>query len=207
MTMDSPSRSQLPRVLVNLFRGIVYREQSAERWRDLIGLQAVARDYVRVLGLELIIDEAEGYAFLRQLDAESAADTGVTGETATPEETETLPRLIARRQLSYQVSLLLVQLRKRLAQHDALGGDTRLVLTREQIVDMTRTFLPASTNDAKLTDQIARQIERVEELGFLRKTKEDGDSYEVRRILRAFVNADWLAELEAVYRTHAEQLD
>lgn len=207
MTMDSPSRSQLPRVLVNLFRGIVYREQSAERWRDLIGLQAVARDYVRVLGLELIIDEAEGYAFLRQLDAESAADTGVTGETATPEETETLPRLIARRQLSYQVSLLLVQLRKRLAHHDALGGDTRLVLTREQIVDMTRTFLPASTNDAKLTDQIARQIERVEELGFLRKTKEDGDSYEVRRILRAFVNADWLAELEAVYRTHAEQLD
>ncbi len=207
MTMDSSSRSQLPRVLVNLFRGIVYREQSAERWRDLIGLQAAARDYVRVLGLELIIDEAEGYAFLRQLDAESAADTGDTGETATPEETEALPRLIARRQLSYQVSLLLVQLRKRLAQHDALGGDTRLVLTREQIVDMTRTFLPASTNDAKLTDQIARQIERVEELGFLRKTKEDGDSYEVRRILRAFVNADWLAELEAVYRTHAEQLD
>lgn len=210
MTMDGPSRSQLPRVLVNLFRGIVYREQSAERWRDLIGLQAAARDYVRMLGLELIIDEAEGYAFLRQLDADSAAETGVAGDIAeivTPEESETLPRLIARRQLSYQVSLLLVQLRKRLAQHDAVGGDTRLVLTREQIVDMTRTFLPTSTNDAKLTDQIARQIERVEELGFLKKTKEDGDSYEVRRILRAFVNADWLAELEAVYRAHAEQLD
>ena len=68
MTMDGPSRSQLPQVLVTLLRGIVYREQSAERWRDLIGLQSAARDYVRVLGLELIIDEAEGYAFLRQLD-------------------------------------------------------------------------------------------------------------------------------------------
>lgn len=201
--MDGPSRLQLPKVLVGLFRGVVYREQSAERWRDLVGLQAAARDYVRLLGLELIIDDAEGYAFLRQLDADAAAPAG---ETPTPEDTEALPRLIARRPLSYQVSLLLVQLRKRLAQHDALGGDTRLVLTREQIVDMTRTFLPGSTNDAKLTDQIERQIERVLELGFLRKTKEDEDAYEVRRILRAFVSADWLAELEAVYRAHAEQL-
>lgn len=202
--MDGPSRSQLPRVLVALLRGVVYREQSAERWRDLVGLQAAVRDQVRLLGLELIIDDTEGYAFLRQLDADAAAQEG---DSVIAEDTETLPRLIARRPLSYQVSLLLVQLRKRLAQHDALGGDTRLVLTREQIVDMTRTFLPASTNDAKLTDQIERQIERVLELGFLRKTKEDGDTYEVRRILRAFVNADKLAEFEAIYRAHAEQLD
>ncbi len=206
MTMDGPSRSQLPQVLVNLLRGIVYREQSAERWRDLIGLQSAARDYVRVLGLELIIDEAEGYAFLRQLDVD---DTEAAGDATTGDgrELEVVPRLIARRQLSYPVSLLLVQLRKRLAQHDALGGDTRLMLTRDQMVDMMRTFLPASTNDAKLTDQIERQIARVEELGFLRKAKEEGDLYEVRRILRAFVNADWLAELETVYRNHAEQLD
>ena len=205
--MDGPSRSQLPRVLVHLFRGVIYRDQDAARWRDLVGLQAAARDYVRVLGLELVIDEAEGYAFLRQLGAANADDTG-DADTATSDETEPLPRLIARRQLSYQVSLLLVQLRKRLAQHDALGGDTRLVVTREQIVEMTRTFLPASTNDAKLTDQIERHIVRVEELGFLQKTKDDGgELYEVRRILRAFVNADWLAELEAVYRAHAEQLE
>lgn len=221
MTMDGPSRSQLPQVLVNLLRGIVYRDQSAERWRDLIGLQSAARDYVRVLGLELIIDEAEGYAFLRQLDVEGteAAGGGTAGEGAAgaagtgdamagdTHDAEVVPRLIARRQLSYPVSLLLVQLRKRLAQHDAVGGDTRLMLTREQIVDMMRTFLPASTNDAKLTDQIERQIARVEELGFLRKTRQEGDLYEVRRILRAFVNADWLAELEAVYRNHAERLD
>ena len=201
MPMDATPRSQLPRVLVGLFRGVVYREQSVERWRDLIGLQAAARDYVRTLGLELIIDEAEGYAFLRQIDPEQLE---AAGETPAFDDAEAMPRLIARRQLSYPVSLLLVQLRKRLAQHDALRGDTRLVLARDQLVEMMRTFLPASTNDAKLTDQIERQIDRVEELGFLRKTQE-GDSYEVRRIIRAFVDADWLAELETVYRAHAEQ--
>jgi hypothetical protein len=206
MTMEGTmgaARSQLPAVLVSLLRGIVYRDQSAEHWRDLLGLQAQVRDYLRVLGLEPIIDEAEGYAFLRQIDGEQVHDDG-TAETMAG---QLLPTLIARRPLSYMASLLLVQLRKRLAQHDAQGGDTRLVLSREQIVGMMRTFLPGSTNDAKLSDQIERQITRVEELGFLRKMKEDGDQYEVRRILRAFVNADWLAELEALYRTHAEQLE
>ena len=74
--MDGPSRSQLPRVLVHLFRGVIYRDQDAARWRDLVGLQAAARDYVRVLGLELVIDEAEGYAFLRQLAPPTPAPRG-----------------------------------------------------------------------------------------------------------------------------------
>lgn len=194
-------------VVVNLLRGIVYRDQSAEHWHDLVGLQAAVRDYARVLGLELIVDEAEGYAFLRQIDAAQTHEHDDNQAGVVSSIGQSVPTLIARRPLSYAVSLLLVQLRKRLAQHDAQGGDTRLVLSREQMVGMMRTFLPGSTNDAKLTDQIERHISRVEELGFLRKMKDDGDQYEVRRILRAFVNADWLAELEALYRGHAEQLE
>lgn len=192
--MDSTQRPQLPAVLTNLLKGVVYREQTPELWRDVLSLQAQARDYVRLLGMELVIDEAEGYAFLRQVDTD-----GLNAD-------EVLPRLIARRPLSYPVSLLLVALRKRLAQHDAQGGETRLVLSRDQIAEMMRTFLPASTNDAKLTDEIERHIGRTEEMGFLRRLKEDENLYEVRRILRAFVNADWLAELEALYREHGQRL-
>jgi len=192
--MDSTQRPQLPAVLTNLLKGVIYREQIPELWRDVLSLQAQARDYVRLLGLELIIDEGEGYAFLRQVDT----DGSYAGEV--------MPRLIARRPLSYPVSLLLVALRKRLAQHDAQGGETRLVLSRDQIAEMMRTFLPASTNDAKLTDEIERHIGRIEDLGFLRRLKEDENLYEVRRILRAFVNADWLADLEATYREHAQRL-
>jgi hypothetical protein len=192
--MDSTQRPQLPTVLTNLLKGVIYREQTPELWRDILSLQAQARDYVRLLGLELVIDEVEGYAFLRQVDT----DESNTGEV--------LPRLIARRPLSYPVSLLLVALRKRLAQHDAQGGETRLVLSRDQIAEMMRTFLPASTNDAKLADEIDRHISRTEEMGFLRQLKENENLYEVRRILRAFVNADWLAELEALYREHGQRL-
>lgn len=217
--MDAPERSELPAVLVALLRGIVYRDESPNQWRDLVGLQSAARDYLGLLGLELIVDDSEGYAFLRQRQWDSehasntvAGDSGSAGADSpesmgTGDTTSPVPALIPRRPLSYPVSVLLVQLRKRLAQHDAQGGDTRLVLSREQMVDMMRTFLPGSTNEAKLADQIERHIARVEELGFLRALKDDREAFEVRRILRAFVNADWLADLESTYRTHAERLE
>lgn len=193
--MEEAQGNELPAILVGLLKGAVYREQAPALWRDLLNLQGAARDHLRLLGLDLVIDEAEGYAYLRQTDADTAGTDEVT------------PRLIPRRPLSYPVSLLLVLLRKRLAQHDAQGGETRLVLSREQMVDMMRTFLPSATNEAKLEDQIERHVARVEDLGFLQKMKADEELYEVRRILRAFVNADWLAELETAYRDHAQRLE
>lgn len=189
------STSGLSDALVALLKGVIYADSSPQLWRSLLNLQGGVRDYVRLLGLEMVIDEAEGYAFLRQ----AVADEDDGGDS---------PRtLIPRRPLSYPVSLLLVLLRKRLAQHDARAGETRLVLTRDQIVEMLRTFLAAGPNEAKLEDQIDRHIARIEELGFLKAVKEEGQElYEVRRILRAFVNADWLAGLEATYRDHAQRL-
>jgi hypothetical protein len=62
-----------------------------------------------VLGLELVLDEAEGYAFLRARPEEEDSDTSASK----------LPRLVARRPLSFPVSLLLALLRKKLAEFDA----------------------------------------------------------------------------------------
>ena len=52
------------------------------------------------------------------------------------EEDGKLPRLIPRRALSFHVSLLLALLRKKLAEFDASGAETRLILTRDQLVEM-----------------------------------------------------------------------
>ncbi|MFC4313020.1 DUF4194 domain-containing protein [Steroidobacter flavus] len=192
--MDSHrAGNELSDVLVGLLKGVVYGDVDAPLWREVLKLQGAARDHLRLLGLDLVIDEAEGYAYVRQ--TEELAD-----EAGAPR------RLIPRRPLSYPVSVLLVLLRKRLAQHDAHGGETKLVLTREQIIEMLRVFLPVGTNEAKLQDQIDRHVARVVELGFLRSI-EEGDAvlFEVRRILRAFVNADWLADLESTYRDYAQR--
>ena len=189
MTDSTPDpRLSLP--LIALFKGVVYADQSPDNWQNLLERQAAVADYVAVLGLDLIVDEAEGYAFLRQRPSED-------------DENE-LPRLMARRQLSYPVSLLLALLRKKLAEHDAGGGDVRLVLSREEIADLVRLFLPDSANEAKLIDRVGMDINKAVEMGFLRKLRGQDDQYEVRRIIKAYVDAQWLSELDARLGEYAE---
>ncbi|MFT5350558.1 MAG: hypothetical protein ACI909_000631 [Planctomycetota bacterium] len=198
--LSSDNQPDLSSLLVVLLKGVLYQDVDAKRWSHLFNLQNRVRDYVAVLGLELILDEAEGYAFLRSQQDENADNEGT-------DKGDDIPRLVPRRQLSFPVSLLLALLRKKLAEFDASGGETRLVLTRDNIVDLIRLFLPDSSNEAKLVDQIDRHINKVVELGFLRvlksTTPSSQPSYEVRRIIKAFVDAQWLAELDTkleIYR-------
>ena len=176
--MSTPDAStNLSAVLVALMKGVTYRAADESLWQWLVQLSARVREHVVVLGLDLVLDEAEGYAYLRQ---RPVAD----GE---PE----LPRLVARRQLGYHVSLLLALLRKKLAEFDARSGDTRLVLGRDEIVDLVRVFLPDTANEARLLDRVDSHINKIVELGFLRRLRGREDQFEVQRILKAFVDAQW----------------
>lgn len=198
--VQAPPQVDLSTLLVTLLKGVIYREGDESLWGVLLNLQVRVRDYVAVLGLELVLDEAEGYAFLK-----SRSDSGESADSPS------LPRLVARRPLSFPVSLLLALLRKKLAEFDAGGGHegdgSRLVLTRDDIVELMRVFLPDSSNEARLIDQIETHINKVIDLGFLRRLKNTSGpaSFEVRRILKAFVDAQWLADFDArlaSYRTH-----
>ena len=190
---------ELSQLMVHLLKGVLYREDDERLWASLLRLQARVREQAAVLLLDLVLDEAERHAFLK-----SRPD---------PDECEgapRLPRLIARRPLSYPVSLMLALLRKRMAEFDAGGGDTRLVLSRDEIAELIRVFLPDGTNEARLIDQVDATIAKVVDLGFLRRLRptvtsaQERGHYEVRRILKSFVDAQWLAEFDArleVYRT------
>jgi hypothetical protein len=175
----------LSAVLIPLLKGVTYRADDAAHWNALLQLQGRVRDHVAVLGLELMLDEAEGYAFLR-----SRPDPE---DEAAPR----LPRLVARRPLSFAVSLLLALLRKKLAEFDAAGGDTRLILSREQVAELLRVFLPEGSNEARLIDQVDTHLNRIIDLGFVRRLRGQDGMFEVQRILKAFVDAQWLAEFDA----------
>jgi hypothetical protein len=163
-------------------------------WNGLLNLQAAVRDYVAVLGLELILDEAEGYAFLR----------------SRPEDEEkieaAIPRLVRRQPLSFPVSLLLALLRKKLAEFDATGGETRLILAASDIAELIRVFLPAGSNEAKLIDQVDTHLGKVVKLGFLRPLHGQKQMFEVRRILKAFVDAQWLTEFDQRLDLYRQEL-
>ncbi len=196
--MTAPPRHSeldLPLVLTSLLRGVVEQDSHPQVWRHLLGLTSQVRDHVALLGLTLVLDEVEGYAFLRSLPDEQLAELRA-GKPA-------LPRLIRRHALTYPVSLLLALLRKRMAEFDASSGDVRLVLTREQIGEMVGIFLATGANEARVVEQLDGAIAKAVELGFLRRLTTDTGRYEVRRILKAFVDGQWLADFDARLRAYA----
>ncbi len=187
---------ELSAVVVPLLKGVLYQEESPAAWAALLTQQAAVRDYVAVLGLDLMLDEAEGYAFLRSREENADDDSAAT------------PRLVARRQHGYPVSLLLALLRKKLAEFDAGGGDTRLILSRDEVVELVRIFLPSGSNEVKLIDQVDTTLNKIAALGFIRRLRGQPQMIEVRRIIKAFVDAQWLADFDqrlAEYRQQLEQ--
>jgi hypothetical protein len=193
--MTEAASHELPQVLITLMKGVLERESSPSLWQGLLAHQTRVRDHIAVIGLDLVLDEAEGFAYLRQKPQ-------IDGE---PE----MPRLVPRRQLGFSISLMLALLRKKLAEHDAAGGDTRLIVTSGDILDMIRLFLPDTANEARLEDRVDRDIARIAEMGFLRQLKGREDIYEVRRVLRSFVDAQWLGHLNdrlASYAAHSRNI-
>lgn len=197
---ESPLAPQydLSAVVVPLLKGVLYREDDAALWEAMLKLQSRVRDYTAVLSLELFLDEAEGYAFLR------------SRATAVDDEGPKLPRLVRRQPLSFQLSLLLALLRKKLAEFDASGGDTRLILSRDAVVELIRVFIPSGSNESRLIDNVDTYLNKVIDLGFVRRLKPSAAGqdamYEVRRILKAFVDAQWLAEFDQRLAAYKVQL-
>lgn len=71
---------------------------------------------------------------------------------------------------------------------------------------MLRLFAPDTSNQARLMDRIDAHINRITEMGFLRRLRGTDNQYEVRRILKAFIDAQWLSDFHqrlSGYRDHA----
>jgi len=169
--------------IIRLMQGVVYRESDEDTWITLERLGAGVRDHFAAIGVDVVVDDGEGYAYLRSRPEEDGD--------------ESLPRLVRRRALTYNVSLLLVLLRKRIVEFETTGGEGRLVLTTDQIIEMLRLFQAESTNDARIADQAETTIKKAAELGFLRQLRGQRDHWEVRRILKAYVDAQTLSDFAA----------
>lgn len=178
----STAPGDLSLVVIQLFKGPLYRDTHEKLWESVLRLRARVNDYVATLGLLLEIDESDGYAYLR----------------SRPDDVDGVayPRLVVRQALPYHVSLLLVLLRKRLAEFDATSSEARLVLTREQVVELLRVHLPDSSDEVKITKAVDGYLKRVEDLGFVQRLRGDDERFEVKRILRAFIDGQWLADFD-----------
>jgi hypothetical protein len=66
-------RPSLSSIVVPLLKGVGARN-IPDAWHNCSTCSPNVRDYVEVMGLELILNEAEGYAFLRSRPDEDAAN-------------------------------------------------------------------------------------------------------------------------------------
>ena len=179
--------------IIRLMQGVVYKESDESTWQALGRFGPAVRDHFATIGLDVVIDDNEGFAYLVSRPDQEGEDP--------------LPRLVRRRALTYQVSLLLVLLRKRLIEFETTSSDARLVLTTDQLDDLLRVFGTESTNEARLVDQAETTIRKANELGFLRPLRGQRDKWEVRRILKAYVDAQTMSDFAGKLREYAGKRD
>lgn len=175
--------------IVSLLKGPVYRHKQAELWQNIETHLAAIKDYLKVIGLALYLDESEGYAFIRQIEDEQEVS---------------IPRLIQQRPLGFAQSVLVLLLRQWLLEHDAKGGELRAIIERRQLHDELALYLPQTKSKAKLTDTIDQQINKAINLKLIKPLKDDDQRFEILRIVKAIINADWLGNMEIKLEEYLE---
>lgn len=167
-------------ILVKLMKGPIYRVKSREIWEILERYESTIRNYFDQIGVALLLDNAEGFAFLKQKNLEKAEIN--------------MPQLISRRQLTMHQSLLLLLLRKRLSEHDTDNADPRLIVTREEIYDWLTPFYPETNNEINQLKKFSSLITKAVDLGFMAKLGLSKDEFEVQRIISSFINVEFMTE-------------
>ena len=177
--------------IVYLLKGVLYQHQE-RAWALLLQHRHKVKEYLASIGLDLHVNDANGYAFAKQKEI--------------PDELEEVyPRLMQKRPLSYMPSLLCVMLRKRLLESDQQGTEIRTVISRDQIIESVRVFQGnVDTNEKKREDKVDSAVTRLVDYGFLIELKNEKDKYEVSRILEAYIDIDKLKEIQAKLETHTK---
>ena len=178
--------------IILLFKGMFYKSDNELAWLELVeGSVGAIDDYFETIGLSVQRDEAEGYAYLKNIEFEN--------------DDEALPKLIMSRELSYRVSLLCVLLRKKIVDFEMQSDSQKAVVTKEDIIGEMSLFLPQKFNEIKSYKEIEATIKKVEELGFLKKLRSIESSYEIKNSIKAFVDAQWLNEFNEKLEEYKEQ--
>ena len=185
--------AQWAAVCIKLLQGAIYENEEAETWKLLLQYQREIATYFDQIGVSLFIEPADGYAFLEQKESEEGDSKSV--------------KLIRHYPLSFELSLLCVLLREALEQFDVSQNTSSiLVLKASEIRGMLSIYFKEKTDQTKLYKELNRYLNQAVDIGSLKNLIEkdpskigDADTdpaYEVRRIVRAKVSTDFLAEFK-----------
>lgn len=192
MSSSNERGAQLPEfdessiAAVHLLQGVVYDDEP-KTWDLILSHQTRLDSYFNRIGLRLVIDVPEGFAFLRQLEE---------GELDHVRGYEQLPKLFRKKRLSYDATLACVLLREELRRFEEEEvDDARCVVSTDELFEQWKAFMPAAHDDVKSRKALAAALKTLEELKFIREFAREPQEWEIRRILKARLP---VAELERV---------
>lgn len=183
-------------LLIKLLQGPIYNDQR-DLWNQLLSSQSSVNAYFSKLGLKLLLDEQQGFGLLRSLNNETTADM----------ETDHLPSLITRRSHTYEMTLLFVLLREKLDDFDSnVRDDERPIIQEKEICSLLSPFFLERNNEVKLISHFQAMIQKAIDWGVLKKLKNDEQSYEIRRVLKALMDSSKLEEIKAQLIEYSQRL-
>jgi len=181
-------------VFVKLLKGPVeYLERAA--WEKLLLYKKELIQFLQQLGLQLIIDEEDGYAYLRHI-VDEEDEAGVTW--------------MQRRAFSYDESVLLILLREMMAEFEIGEVTSReLVKKRREIREYAELFFKENRSRVKFMKELDRLIDKAEENGFLDKIEDhemmDEQKYRIKKLIKAKVDSEVLEQFKEKLTEHAAQ--
>ena len=181
-------------VKVRLLQDAVYSEET-ELWTTLLRYQQHIENYFHEIGLELVVHEQDGFAYLKQTESEDGSG---------------LPRLFRRDKLTKGVAIVGVILREQLLHFDEkVHDETKLTIRKDDILQLAAPFFPETNDDIRADKRLEAAIHKAEELGLLRKLSgaECDERYEVRRIVKARFPVETLKELRDQLKNHVNARD
>lgn len=173
------------KAIVKLLKGIV--EYNDPVWNNILIYQSDIQNYLSVIGLNLIVKKDEGFAFVKQ---------------AVLDDEKTL-NWVTRRQLGFEVSVILIILRQMLEDFEMNPTDSQAdekYVTPSQIKDEVELFLPSRFNQIKFKQDLDNYISKVIDLGFLVASKQTDTGtetrYKIHRIIKEKITLDALNDFK-----------
>ena len=193
----SNTRAHYAGVIIKLLQGPVYADDK-NIWRELLSWQSAIKDYFSKIGIELIINEPDGFARVMQPEVDENDDNP-------------LPRLMKRQAISYEATLLCVILREGLEEFDIKSDGTKYFLTQKEIKEKIELFYKEQSNKSKLWKDMSKPINSLLNVGILKLNKEDilnkdNSRYEIKRIIKAFISNDKLEEIKNKLTAHVNTI-
>lgn len=179
-------------VFIRLLKGPVeYLDRSS--WEQLLQYQGELTRFLQQLGLQLVLEKEDGYAYLEQIRLD---------------EEENVAGWVRRIQLGYEESILLVLLRDMMAEFEVGEATSReLIRKRREIKEYAELFFKENPSRVKFIRDLDRLIDRVEELGFLEKAETselaDEQKFRIRKIIKARVDNEVLENFKQQLSEHA----